>query len=84
MHYQPTQLYPNNKMEIGQYLGLAVDVGNVMPYKILKSNGKAVHRSTLRPWTIEDEASPEFAATKKDFMIEAHEALGPGARVSDF
>ena len=55
-----------------------------MTYKILKSNGEVVHRSTVRPWTLEEEASPEFAAAKIDFMAEAHGALGPGAEASDF
>ncbi len=55
-----------------------------MTYKILKSNGEVVHCSTVCPWTLEEEASPEFSAAKRDFVTEAHEALVPGAQASDF
>ena len=35
--------YPNNNPVLGQFLGIAVDVGPAMTAKILKNNGKVVH-----------------------------------------
>ncbi len=84
MHYQPPQSYLEDKIEIGQYLGPTVDVSNAMTYKILKANGEVVHQSTIQPWTLEEEACPEFAVAKKSFMTKAHETPGTATQVLDF
>jgi hypothetical protein len=40
--------FPDVKLTLGRYLGPATDVGSALTAKILKSNGQAVCRSTLR------------------------------------
>ena len=41
-----TPMFPDNKMILGQYLGPATDVGPIMTFKILKSNGQILYRLT--------------------------------------
>ena len=38
--------YPDENPALGQYLGVAIDVGPAMTAKILKANGQVVYRST--------------------------------------
>ena len=39
IYYEPITGYPDSKKSIGRNLGPAIDVGNAMTYKMLKSNG---------------------------------------------
>ena len=80
MYYEPIAGYLIEKKSIGRYLGPAIDVGNAMTYKILKSNGGYVCRSTVSPWTQEEEANPDCV----QFMAGVHEALGHGCTITDF
>ena len=41
-----TPMFPDDKMILGQYLGPATDVGPIMTFKILKSNGQILYRLT--------------------------------------
>ena len=47
MYYQPKEGYPDDNMEMGRYLGPAIDVGNSMTYKILFPDGNYVCRSNV-------------------------------------
>ena len=84
MYYEPVNGYPNDKVTIGRYLGPAIDVGTAMTMKILKPNGGYVCRSTVRPWTKEEEANPIHIANRTDFMTTVHDNLGPVCTVTDF
>ena len=43
--------FPETNFQVGQWLGLAIDVGSALTYKILKSNGGVVPLSTIRHLT---------------------------------
>ena len=43
--------FPEAKFQVGRWLGPAIDVGSALTYKILKSNGRVVPRSTIRHLT---------------------------------
>ena len=47
MYYQPKEVYLDDKMAVGQYLGPAIDVGNDITYKILLPDGNYVCHSTI-------------------------------------
>ena len=40
--------FPETKFQVGRCLGPAIGVGSALTYKILKSNGRVVPRSTIR------------------------------------
>jgi len=46
--------FPETKFHVGRWLGPAVDVGHVPTYKILRSNGQIIPRSTIRHLTLEE------------------------------
>ena len=62
IYYQPKEGYPNDKMDMGQYLGPFIDVGNVITYKIFFPYGNYVCRSTVHPWTPVEESNHVFLA----------------------
>ena len=45
--------FPETKFHVVRWLGPAVDVGSNLTYKILKSNGQVVPRSTIRHLTLD-------------------------------
>ncbi len=42
MYYDPPRSYPDDKIQLGRYLGPAIDVSSSMTYKILRSNGEVI------------------------------------------
>ena len=55
------------KFQVGRWLGPAVDVGSALTYKILKSNGQVVPRSTIRHLTTDELTNPDHIAMTKSF-----------------
>ena len=84
MYYQLKQEYPDDKMEMGRYLGPAIDVGNAMTYKIFLPYGNYVCRLTVRTWKSVEEANPVFLADREKYMSQVQEALGAACTVEDF
>ena len=71
-------------MEMGRYLGPAIDVGNAMTYKIFLPYGNYVCRLTVRTWKSVEEANPVFLADREKYMSQVQEALGAACTVEDF
>ena len=46
--------FPETKFHVGRWLGSADDVVSALTYKILKSNGQVVPRSTIRHLTLDE------------------------------
>ena len=76
--------YPESPMTLGQYLGPSIGVGSAMTYKIFKSNGNYVCRTSVRYLNQEELASEEHKQTRTEFTTYVEESLGPSAQVSDF
>ena len=84
MYYQPKEEYPDDKMEMGRYLGPEIDVGNSMTYKILLPDANYVFCSTVRFCTPVKEANHVFLSDHKKYMSQVLEALGAACTVGDF
>ena len=59
--------FPETKFQVGKWIGLAIDIGSALTYKILKSNGRVVPRSTIRHLTHDDLKNPDHIAMTKAF-----------------
>ncbi len=71
--------FPDVKLILGQYLGLATDVSSALTTKILKSNGQTVCRSTLRHLTGKEIHCPINLETRRVFDETVASHLGPNA-----
>jgi hypothetical protein len=45
--------FPASKIQLGRYLGLAIDIGPVTTRKIIKSNSQVMYRTSVRSLTPE-------------------------------
>ena len=77
-------LYPESPMTLGRYLGPSIGVRSDMTYKILKSNGTYVCRTSVRQLNQEELDSEEHNQTRTELTTSVEEALGPSTQVSDF
>ena len=59
--------FPETKFQVGRWIGPTIDVGYALTYKILKSNGQVVPRSTIRRLTHDELKNPDHIATPKAF-----------------
>ena len=59
--------FPKTKFQVGRWLGTSIDVGSALTYKILKSNGQVVPRSTIIHLTLDELTNPDYIAMKKSF-----------------
>jgi Reverse transcriptase (RNA-dependent DNA polymerase) len=59
--------FPEDTMLLGRDLGPAIDIGPAHTRKILKANGQIVYRSTVRPLTPDELASPEEGKGRVDY-----------------
>ena len=69
---------------LARYLGPSFDIGPAMTAKLLKENGKYVHRSTYRQLTEEELVDPLEVKSRKRFDIAIIEKLGKCASLEDF
>ncbi len=76
--------FPDNKLILGQYLGLATDVGSALTTKIRKSNGQTVCRSTLRHLTDKETHCPIHLEMCRVFDETIASHLGTNATDQDF
>ena len=84
MYYEPNAMYPDDKCYMGRWLGPAVDVGSSMTYTVQKSNSHFVCRTSVRPWTPEEEANPDLLREREEFMARLKDNLGRPAKEVDF
>jgi hypothetical protein len=76
--------YPDDKLILGGYLGLAIDTGLALMAKILKSNGVFVCRSTLQHLADEELNSSVHKDMRPMFYVSIEHHLGPVALPQDF
>ena len=76
--------FPKTKFYVGRWLGPAVDVGSDLTYKILKSNGQVVPRSTIRHLTLDELTNPDHIALMKTFDDNIIQKLGVPTTENDF
>ena len=81
--------FPETKFHVGRWLGPAVDVGSALTYmaltyKILKSNGQVVPRSTIRHLTLDKLTDPDHIDMTKSFDDNIIQKLGVPATENDF
>ena len=72
------------KFHVVRWLGPAVDVGSALTYKILKSNGQVVPRSTIRHLTHDELINPDHIAMTKAFNENIIQKIGVPATENDF
>jgi hypothetical protein len=65
-----------NENELGRWLGVAENVGQAMCYYVLKSNGKVLSRSTVRPLLREEWLDNTEEADRKAFDEKIAEMYG--------
>ena len=76
--------FPETKFQVGQWLGPAIDVGSALTYKILKSNGQVVLRSTIRHLTHDELKNQDHTAMTKAFNDNIIQKIGVPATENDF
>jgi len=76
MFYDEKNPYPNDRMVLGRDLGPSKSVGPAMTRKVLKANGKIVHRLTVRSLTKDEWDSPEHKAKRKSFDKKINKMFG--------
>ena len=76
--------FPETKFHMGRWLGPVVDVGSALTYKILKSNGQVVPRSTNRHLTLDKLTNPDHIATRNAFDDNIIQKIGVPATDNDF
>ena len=59
-------------------------MGSAITYKVQKSNGHFVCRSSVRPWMPEEEANPDLLREREEFMARLKNNLGCPAKEVDF
>ena len=75
---------PETKFQVGRWLGPAIDGGSALTYKILKSNGQVVPRSTIRHLTHDELTNPDHIAITKAFNDNIIQKIGVPATENDF
>ena len=76
--------FPETKFHVGRWLRPAVDVGSALTYKILKSNGQVVPRSTIKHLTLDELTNPDHIAMRKAFGDNIINKIGVPATENDF
>ena len=76
--------FPETKFHVRRWLGPAVDVVSASTYKILKSNGQVVPRSTIRHLTLDELTNTDHIAMTKDFDDNSIQKIGVPSTENDF
>jgi hypothetical protein len=66
-----------SKIQLGRYLGAAIDIGPAVTRKILKQNGSDMYRSSVRPLTQDEIQSPTERKEREKFDIAIEKEFGP-------
>ena len=76
--------FPGDKLVLGMYCGPSIDVGPVLTDKIMRNNGKQVHRSTYRELTPYELLNPDEIKARDEFYTDIKEKLVPAAPAKYF
>jgi hypothetical protein len=66
-----------SKIQLGRYLGAAIDIGPATTRKILEKNGSVMYRSSVRPLTRDEIQSPTKKKEREEFDIAVKKKFGP-------
>jgi hypothetical protein len=61
--------FPVYKIQLGRYLGAAIDIGPAMARKIMKRNGSVMYRTSVRSLTPDEIWSPTEQKEREEFDI---------------
>jgi hypothetical protein len=73
-----------SKIQLGRYLGAAIDIVPVMARKILKKNGSVMYRTSVRPLTPDEIQSPTEKKEREEFDIAIENKFGTSMDKNDF
>jgi hypothetical protein len=76
--------FPMSKIQLGSYLGAAIDIGPAITRKVLKQNGSVMYRSSVRSLTQDEIQSPTEQKERKEFDIAIEEKFDPAMSKEDF
>jgi hypothetical protein len=76
--------FPVSKIQLGRYLGAAIDIGPAMTRKILKKNGMVMYKSSVRSLTLDEIQSPTELKERHEFDNAIEKKFGPAMDRSDF
>jgi hypothetical protein len=76
--------FPVSNIQLGRYVGAAIDIGPSMSRKILKANGQVLYRTSVRSLTADEVQSPTEIAERLNFYISVEEKNGKSMLTSDF
>ena len=80
MYHDSAISFPEDKYNLGRWLGPSIDIGPMMTGKVLKSNGNTRHVSTYQPLTPEQYASPAMQKKMEEFTKSVHAKLGTATK----
>jgi hypothetical protein len=69
--------FPVSKIQLGRYLGAAIEIGPAMTRKILKANGKVIYHTSVRSLMSDEIQSPTELKAREAFAIAIGERFGP-------
>jgi 2-phosphoglycerate kinase len=78
----PNSLSP--KIQLGRYLGAAIDIGPIMARKILNNNGSVMYRTSVRSLTTDEIQSPTEQKEREEFDITIEKKYGVSMNENDF
>ena len=58
LYYNKMASYPNPKEELGHFVGIAINVGDALTFKVLTAHDQVLCRSVIRP--AEDKTNPNL------------------------
>jgi hypothetical protein len=76
--------FPVSEIQVGRYMGAAIDIGTAMSRKVLKANGQVMYRTSVRSLTLDEIQSPTEIAERLDFDASVEETLGKSMLEADF
>jgi hypothetical protein len=68
--------FPVSKIQLGRYLGAAIDIGPAMARKILKKNGRVMNRTSVRTLMHDEIQSPTEQKEREEFDIAIEKKYG--------
>ena len=76
--------FPGEKLVLGIYCGPSIDVGLALTAKIMRKNGKQVHRYIYRALKPDELVNPDEIKSRDEFDTSIEEKLGPAISDKDF
>jgi hypothetical protein len=82
-YHNPVEGFPENRRQLGRWLGVAHKVGQPMCYWILTKKGTVLSRTTVQPMTLDERRRPEEQMLMADLDAEIKAKLGDSVNSAD-